>query len=119
MGAMRASFEFSLVVSQQNHSDQSFKALDDALKTFHQKKGTFREQTMWKSAKAKVYDLVATRSHLLRKQKIHKIRAGMEALVYGAENISSTKCRQFQVRLERARQAATSWSDVDRQKAIE
>jgi len=43
----------------------------------------------------------------------------MEALVYGAEMVSTTKLTQFQVRLNRARQAATSWSDVDRQKAIE
>jgi hypothetical protein len=43
----------------------------------------------------------------------------MEALVYGAEKVSSTKRRQFQVRLNRAQQAATTWSDADRQKAIE
>ena len=46
-------------------------------------------------AKAKVVDLLATQSHQLRKQKIHKIRAAKEALVYGAEKVSSTKCRQF------------------------
>jgi hypothetical protein len=74
---------------------------------------------MSKSAKAKVDDLLATESHQLREQKIHKIRAAIEALVYGAEKVSSTKRRQFQVRLNRARQAATTWSDADRQKAIE
>jgi hypothetical protein len=33
--------------------------------------------------------------------------------------VSSTNCRQFQVHLNRARQAATTWSDVDHQKGIE
>jgi hypothetical protein len=41
MGAICASREFSLLVSQQNHSDLSFKALDDALKRFYRKKGIF------------------------------------------------------------------------------
>jgi len=82
-------------------------------------KGVFREQKMSKSAKAKVDDLLARESHLFHEQKIHKIRAAMEALVYGAEMVSTTKRRQFQVRLNRARQAATTWSDADSQKAIE
>jgi len=43
----------------------------------------------------------------------------MEAVAYGAEKVSTPKRRQFQVRLNRARQAATTWSDADRQKAIE
>jgi len=43
----------------------------------------------------------------------------MEALVYGAEKVSTTKRRLFKVGLNRARQAATTWSDADRQKAIE
>jgi hypothetical protein len=43
----------------------------------------------------------------------------MEDLVYEVEMVSSTNCRQFQVHLNRARQAATTWSDVGRQKAIE
>jgi hypothetical protein len=71
------------------------------------------------SVKANVHDLLATESHQLREQKIHKICAAMEALVYGAEKVSSTKRRQFQVHLNRAQQAATTWSDADRQKAIE
>ena len=119
MGAVRALYEFSLLLSQQNHSDLSLNALDDALKRYHQKKGVFRGQKMSKSAKAKVDDLLATESHQLREQKIHKIRAGIEVLVDGAEEVSSTKRWQFQVRLNRARQAATTWSDADRQKAIE
>jgi len=74
---------------------------------------------MSKSPKAKVDDLLATECHQLREQKIHKICAAMEALVYGAEKVSTTKHRLFQVRLNRAQQASTTWSDADRQKAIE
>jgi hypothetical protein len=71
MGAVLALCEFSLLASQQNHSDLSFIALDDALKQFYQKKGIFQEDKMWKSAKAKVDHLLATESHQLREQKIH------------------------------------------------
>jgi hypothetical protein len=74
---------------------------------------------MSKSAKAKVDDLLAKESHQLGEQKIHKIRAAMEAVVYGAEKVSTTKHRQFQVRLNRARHTATTWSGADRQNAIE
>jgi hypothetical protein len=66
MGAVRALCEFSLLVSQQNHSDLSLKALDNALKQFYQKNGIFPEQKMSKSAKAKVDYLLATESHQLR-----------------------------------------------------
>jgi hypothetical protein len=69
---------------------------------------------MSKSAKAKVDDLLERESQLLREQKIHKIRTAMEALVYGAEIVSTTNRRQFEVRLNSARQAATTWSDADR-----
>jgi hypothetical protein len=41
MGAMRVFCEFSLLVGQQNHSDLSLKALDDALKRLDQMKGVF------------------------------------------------------------------------------
>jgi len=57
---------------------------------------------MSKSVKAKVDDLSAMESHQLRKQKIHRIRAEMEALLYGAEKVSTTKRSIFQVRLNRA-----------------
>jgi len=43
----------------------------------------------------------------------------MEALVYGVEMVSSTKRRQFQVYLNRAWRAASTWSDANHQKAIE
>jgi len=74
---------------------------------------------MWKSVKAKVDDLLATEFHQLHKQKIHKIHAAMEALVYGAEKVSTIKRKQFQVHPNRARQVATTWSDTYHQKAIE
>jgi len=119
MGAVQALCEFSLLVSQQNHSDLSLKALDGVLKQFYTKKGIVRQQNMSKSAKAKVDDLLARESHLLREQRIHKIRAAMEAVVYGAGKVSTTKHREFQVRLNRVPQAATTWSDADRQRAIE
>jgi len=118
MGAVQPLCEFSLLVSQQNHLYLSLKALDNALKRFYTK-GIFREQRMSKSAKAKVDDMLAGESRLLREQKIHKIRAAMEAVVYGDEKVSTTKRRQFQVCLNRAWQAATTWSDADCQKAIE
>jgi hypothetical protein len=66
-----------------------------------------------------VDDLLAMESNLLREQRIHKIRAAMEALVYGAEMGSTTKRRQFQLGLNRARQAVMTWSDADRPKEIE
>jgi len=117
--AVWALSEFSLLVSPQNHSDLSLKALDNVLKRFYQKKNMFREKEMVKSANANVDDLLATESHQLHKWKIYKICAAMEALVYGAEKVSTTKLRQFQVHLNRARQAATTWSDADCQNAIE
>jgi len=105
MGAVRALCEFSLLVRQQNHSDLSLTALDDALKRFYKKKGAFRAQKMSKSAKAKVDEQLATESHQLREQIIHKIRAAMEVQVYGAEIVTTSKRREFQVRLNRARHA--------------
>ena len=57
---------------------------------------------MSKSAKAKVDDLLAKQPHQLWAQKIHMICAAIEALVYGAEMVSTTKCRQFQVHLNRS-----------------
>jgi hypothetical protein len=57
---------FSLIVSQQNHSDLSLAALDDAVKRFYKKKDAFRDQKMLKSAKAKVDDLLAREFHHLQ-----------------------------------------------------
>jgi len=119
MGAVRALCEFSLLVSQQNHSDLSLAALDDALKQPYKKKGAFRDQKMSKSAKAKVDQLLGRESHHLGKQKIHKICAAMEVQLHRAEKVTTSKRRQFQVRLNRARQAATIWSDADQQRVME
>jgi hypothetical protein len=41
MGAVQALCEFSLLVSQQYHSDLSLNPLDNALKRFYQRKGIF------------------------------------------------------------------------------
>jgi len=102
MGTVWALCEFSLLVNQQNHSDLSLTALDDALKQLYKKKGAFQEQKMSKSAKAKVDEQLARESHQLREQRIHKIHAAMEVLVYEAEKFTTTKPRQFQVHLNRA-----------------
>jgi hypothetical protein len=82
-------------------------------------KGVLWDQKLLMSVKAKVHDLLASESHELRWQKIYNISAALEALVYGAEMISTSKCRQFQVCLKWARQEATTWLDADRQQAIE
>jgi hypothetical protein len=66
IGAMRALCEFSLLVSQQNPSDLSLKALDDVVKQFNQKQGIVRDHKMSKSATATVDDLLASESHRLR-----------------------------------------------------
>jgi hypothetical protein len=54
---------------------------------------------MSKSAKATVDDLLAMESRQLHEQQIHKIRAAIAALVYGAGKDSTTKHRYFQERL--------------------
>jgi hypothetical protein len=119
MGAAQASCELSLLVSEQNHSDLFLKALDNALNQFYLKKGICRERKISKSAKAKVADQGVKPCYQLREQMIHKIRAAMEAVMYGAEQVTTSKHRQFLVHLNRAQQAATTWSDSDYQKAIE
>jgi hypothetical protein len=91
MGAVRALCEFSLLVSQQNQSDLSLTALDDALTRFYKRKGAFREKKMSKSAKAQVDDLLARESHQLHERKIHKIHAAMVVQEYGAEEVTTTK----------------------------
>jgi hypothetical protein len=74
---------------------------------------------MSKSAKAKVDDLLSMAFHQLHEKKIRNIHATMEAVAYGVEKASTTKCWPFQVRLHRACQVATTWLDADLQKAIE
>lgn len=74
---------------------------------------------MTQTANAKVDNLLATESDLLRQQKIHNIPASIEAHVYQAEKVSTTKHSQYGVRLNRAQHAATTWSDADDQKVIE
>jgi hypothetical protein len=52
-------------------------------------------------------------SHQLHEQKIQKIRAALEAPVYVPEKVSTTKHRQFQVRLISAQHTVITWSDAD------
>jgi len=117
--AVRALCEFSLLVRQQTHSDRSLKALHDELMRFYQKKGIFPEQKFSKYAKAKVDELLACEFHQLCEEIIYTIHAAMKVLVYGAEQVSTTRHRQFQVHLNRAWQAATTWLEADHQMAIE
>jgi len=65
------------------------------------------EQKMSKSGTAKVDEQLARESHQLREQMIHKISAAMEVQVYRAEKVTTTKQRQYQMRLNRAQQVAT------------
>jgi len=53
MGAVRAGCEFPRLVRQQNHSDLSVAALDDAQEQFYKKDAAFRDQKMLKSARPK------------------------------------------------------------------
>jgi len=109
MGAVWALCEFSLLVSQQNFSDVSLRALDNALRRFYKRKGAFGDLKMSKSAKAKVDELLAGKSHHLREQKIHKIHGAIEDQLYWAEKVTTSKQWQFQVRLNTAHLAASIW----------
>jgi hypothetical protein len=51
----------------------------------------FQVEKMSNSAKAKVDALLARESHQIREQKIYQSCVAMEALVNGAENVSTTK----------------------------
>jgi len=113
IGSLQALYEFSLLVSPQNHSDQSLTALEDALKQFYMKKGAFWKQQMSMSAMAIFDELLVRESHQLRVQMIDKLRAAMEVQVYGADKLRTTNGRKVQGRLNGAQQAATKCSDAD------
>jgi hypothetical protein len=70
MGAVREFCDISVPVCQQNHSDLSLKAPDNALKQFSQKTRIVEDDTMSKSAKAKVDKQLGIESHQLSEQKI-------------------------------------------------
>jgi hypothetical protein len=74
---------------------------------------------MSKSAKAKVDEQLAAESHLLREQTIHKICSAMDSLVYRARKVTTSKRRQYQVRLNSAQKAATKCSKADRDRPID
>ena len=65
MGAVWALCDFFLFVSQQNHSDISLTARDDAPKRFYKKMGAFPDLKMSKSAKAQVYEMSVRESDQL------------------------------------------------------
>jgi GTP-binding protein EngB required for normal cell division len=71
------------------------------------------DQKWLKSEKDNVNEQLATESHQLQQHKIDTIQATMQVLVYKADKVATSKCRQFQVHLNRAQQAATNWSEVD------
>jgi len=119
MGAVRASSEFSQLVSQQNHSDLSLTALDDAIKRLYQNKGIVRKSKMLMSMLAIAHDLLARESHQFRKHEIRMIRPAMNPIVYWSEKDSTIHCRQCQVWLSTARYAARNWWDVQGRKEIE
>jgi len=77
------------------------------------RKGVFPEPKMLKSAKAKVDQQLASDSHQLQEKEMYKICAVMCIQVYGAERVTTTRQRQFQVRLNRAQPVANIWSDAD------
>jgi hypothetical protein len=113
LGAVHTLCESPLLVSQQNHSDLSLTALDNALKRFSKKMGFFQDKQMSKSMKVKVDEQFATKSNQLQEQMIHTIRTSLEVLVYRPEKVTTSKQRQFQVHLTSARQAATKWLESD------
>jgi hypothetical protein len=69
--------------------------------------------------KAHLDELLARESDQLHEQKIHKIPAAMEVQVYMPRTLTTSKRRQFQLPLNRAREAVTTWSDAEWQSAIE
>jgi hypothetical protein len=102
MGAVRVLREFSLLVSQQNHSDLSLTAQDDALSRLYNKRGACQDQKMSMSVQANVDKLLARQSHQLWEQKIPEICAAMEVHLYWDEKVTTSKRMEFQVRQNRA-----------------
>jgi len=94
-------------------------ALDDAWKQFSKKNGLFWDQKIMKSMKTKVNEQLARGSNQYAEQSIHIICTTREDLEYGAENVSTSKWRGFQLCLNRARQVATKWSEADRKMAMD
>jgi len=102
MAVVQALCEFSVLVSQQNHSDLSLTALEEALKQFYKKTGAFQKQKLLKTMKAIEDTQLGRQSCELWEHKIHEIGAAMEVQVYRAEKVTRTKQMQFEVHLNRA-----------------
>jgi hypothetical protein len=94
---VRALCQFSLFVSQQNHSDLSHRALGDVMKRFFKNMVACGDQKMSKSVKTTVNKLLAGESHQLQEQMIHEIRAAMDVQVYWTEKVTTSNRRQFHV----------------------
>ena len=97
MEAVHPLSEFSLHVCHGHHTELSLKALDNVFKQLYYTMFAFQAMKMSKSAKAKVDQLLAQKSHQVQEQNIHKISAAMDVQVYGAEMVYTTKQRQWQV----------------------
>jgi len=91
IGAVHALCEFSLLVSQQHHYNQSLNTIDDTLKQFFLKMGGFVEQTMLMSAMTKVDKLLARIFPELEVQRSFEIHAPREVRVYEDEKFTPTK----------------------------
>lgn len=84
MGAVHTPCELSLLVTQQDHSDESQQDLQNTLTRFYQKKDACCQQKMLSSVQAKINEHYATKSHWLQKQTIQKILTVMEVPEYVA-----------------------------------
>jgi len=76
-------------------------------------KVAFWEQKIAKSSKVNLGEQLARESHQFQVQKISTIGTAMDIQVFRAEEVTTARWRQSQVRLNRAQQAATKWSDAE------
>jgi len=67
---------------------------------------------------AAVDDLLATESHQVPEHRIQNFHAAMQVLLYMADKLSTTKCRQSQVQLNGAHTGKTTWLDAHYRMAI-
>jgi len=95
MIAVWALWEFSLFDRQQNRSDQSLTALDNALMRLYTKMFACHDQGLWKAVKAKVNNLLQREAHQLHEQNINEICAVMDDQVYRVESVETRKQSLF------------------------
>jgi len=110
----------SLYLFCQHHgSVLSLTVLDHARKQAWKNNGAVAEKKMSKTAKPKVDEKLAIKSHQFWVLKFHTSGVAMEAQVYGLEKVTTEKRRQIQIRQNTAWHAGMQWSDADRQSAKE